>query len=117
MVKTYRLCFTFAAILLTAGCLLIYLGFDKKFNYYSSEKFTDLNRNAYVGGDAYNYIINSNYFTGYGVLGCSAFICATMFFCTALYLRSKDQERAVLSEVRSNGIDQEKIISHELPPL
>ncbi len=30
--------------------------------------------NAYVGGDAYNYIINSNYFTGYNVIGLGCYI-------------------------------------------
>lgn len=52
------------------GSFFIFKGFDKKLNYreprYSS--------NAYVGGDAYNYIINSNYFTGYNVLGMGCYV-------------------------------------------
>ncbi|MDR7856063.1 hypothetical protein [Tissierella sp.] len=56
-----------------------YLGFDKLLNYsnnYNSSLDASTSYltavesvNAYVGGDAYNYIINANYFTGYMVLG------------------------------------------------
>lgn len=51
-----------------AGCFFVYDGFDKKDNYYSSDIYYTLSKNAYVGGDAYNYIINANYFTGYMIL-------------------------------------------------
>lgn len=37
-------------------------------NYYSSENYPSLNVNAYVGGDAYNYIINGTYATAFFVL-------------------------------------------------
>lgn len=47
---------------------MIYKGYDKFAHYYASETTTSLNVNAYVGGDAYNYIINSNYATGFYVL-------------------------------------------------
>lgn len=48
------------------------LGLDKMFNYDSGEYFPYEYHNAYVGGDAYNYIINGNYATGF-------FVLATMF--------------------------------------
>lgn len=57
-----------------AGCSLgcsfwtLYKGIDKMTNYYNSENYPDLNQNAYVGGDAYNYIINGNYATAFFVL-------------------------------------------------
>lgn len=46
--------------------------YDKMFNYYNPEYALSLARNSYVGGDAYNYIINSNYTTAMCVLciGC-----------------------------------------------
>ena len=37
-------------------------------NYYNSENYPSLNVNAYVGGDAYNYIINGTYATAFFVL-------------------------------------------------
>lgn len=49
--------------------------------------------NKYVGGDAYNYIINGNYFTGYNVkalhytiLRSGYYICSALFLCTAAIL-------------------------------
>ena len=41
--------------------------YDKYANYFNSETFYARNRNAYVGGDAYNYIINGTYFTAFAV--------------------------------------------------
>ena len=49
--------------------------YDKYTNYYNSETFYARNRNAYVGGDAYNYIINGTYFTAFAVY---ASACALM---------------------------------------
>ncbi|WP_251648697.1 hypothetical protein [Rummeliibacillus stabekisii] len=62
------------------------MGFYKLFAYenYNSDDdyFSDssLNVNAYVGGDAYNYIINAGQTTAYFVLGliCMVFICTMM---------------------------------------
>lgn len=50
-------------------------GFYKLFVYevHTSSALQDLNKNAYVGGDAYNYIINSERATAY-------FVLATLFF-------------------------------------
>lgn len=47
---------------------MVHKGYDKITNYYNSDTYSSLNTNSYVGGDAYNYIINSNYATGYYVL-------------------------------------------------
>ncbi|MEK4749898.1 MULTISPECIES: hypothetical protein [Bacillaceae] len=61
--------------------IFIIIGFYKIFAY-SYEEYGDNNVNAYVGGDAYNYIINANYATAYFVLaliftiiGCTLLIC------------------------------------------
>lgn len=57
-----------------SGCSLgcsfftLYKGIDKMTNYYNSENYPSLNVNAYVGGDAYNYIINGTYATAFFVL-------------------------------------------------
>ena len=41
--------------------ILTLTGFDKKDNYYNPEGSLLSSENAYVGGDAYNYIINGTY--------------------------------------------------------
>ena len=58
----------FSIISLVCACFTLYKGYDKMTNYYSSEYYASLNVNAYVGGDAYNYIINGNYATAFFVL-------------------------------------------------
>ena len=78
-----------AIVLAIIGGICIKNGFDVKDHYYSSEKFPNLNRYAYVGGDAYNYIINANYFTGYIVLGSSLFVCSAISIATSVLLRKK----------------------------
>lgn len=56
------------AVICFIGCgVFASQSFDKYTNYYSSENYYILNRNAYVGGDAYNYIINGTYFTALAV--------------------------------------------------
>lgn len=44
------------------------IGFYKIFVYSNPEHSWETAQNVYVGGDAYNYIINSNYATAYFVL-------------------------------------------------
>lgn len=64
-------------------CLSLYFfncGFDKKDNYVSSLT------NSYVGGDAYNYIINGTYFSGYMALGSGILVSGVGLLCTGLIL-------------------------------
>ena len=61
-----------SGVLFILSTFFLYKGYDKMTNYYSSESFSSLNRNSYVGGDAYNYIINGTYSTSF-------FVLATMF--------------------------------------
>lgn len=59
---------------LCVGIWATITGFNKKNNYYNSEYSISLNENAYVGGDAYNYIINGTYFTGYLTIAASMYV-------------------------------------------
>ncbi len=68
----------------------LYLGFNKMFVYHSSEYAFSLSKNAYVGGDAYNYIINANYATGYFVL--TLLLLVAGIGCGVLYYLSRDYE-------------------------
>lgn len=44
------------------------IGFDKLLRYDNGDRYPYELHNAYVGGDAYNYIINGNYATAYFTL-------------------------------------------------
>ena len=63
-----------------------------KNEYYNSEDYYSLNKNAYVGGDAYNYIINGTYFTGYSVIGAGCMICAVIMGTNFVTLKIKEGE-------------------------
>lgn len=84
------------AILSTiSGCFCFYKGIDKMMNYANGDYYK---ANAYVGGDAYNYIINSNYTTAYFILAATFFISA---LCMVIihYLRRISDD---MSKMRSN---------------
>lgn len=75
-----------AAIAFVLGVSNLATANDKINNYYNSENYPSLNENAYVGGDAYNYIINGTYFTGYAVQGMGYLIISTICGASALHL-------------------------------
>lgn len=60
--------FTFACIFYVLAAITMYKGIDKMVNYSNSEYSFGDHHNAYVGGDAYNYIINSGFSTGFFTL-------------------------------------------------
>ena len=67
-----------ATLTFLAGTFFLFIGNDKKNNYNNPEYSWQDSTNAYVGGDAYNYIINSGYFTGYNVLGIGCYILSVL---------------------------------------
>ena len=83
------------AISLFIGLFSLIAAYDKKDNYYNSESLTSLNENAYVGGDAYNYIINGTYFAGYMVQGMGFLVISTMTGMSALYCLLGNRENLV----------------------
>ena len=65
--KKVGVLFLILAFIAFAGSVLFALeGYDKYANYANSE-VKEERVNHYVGGDAYNYIINGNYFTAFAV--------------------------------------------------
>lgn len=63
--------------------IFFYKGYDVKNNYYNS-KYSYTYENAYVGSDAYNYIINGTYFTGYSVIASASLLCGVLLFLKGL---------------------------------
>ena len=101
---------TLSAISFICCLIMIGLGLDKMFIYDNGEYYPFEYHNAYVGGDAYNYIINGNYATGF-------FVLATMFallfigFIAVMYLErisaSKAKEVAPTEKVEEIKGDSE----------
>lgn len=73
-----RTLFVIAIALYVVSGIMLYKGYDKIANYYNSEYTTSNNVNSYVGGDAYNYIINGNYATGFFVLSMGFMVAGTI---------------------------------------
>ena len=94
-----------------AGCSLgcsfwtLYKGIDKMTNY----RNTDYKQvNAYVGGDAYNYIINGNYATAFFVLT-AMFVLAAIGLMILHYvsrektvLPPQSVQKTVIEDIESN---------------
>lgn len=77
--SSVRLLFLVLAILfLVLSAISFFKGYDKLTNYENYENYPSLNVNAYVGGDAYNYIINGNYATGFFVLSMGLLVCSVL---------------------------------------
>ena len=71
--------FVIMCITFIVGCVMLYKTHDKITNYKNSD-FSVLNENAYVGGDAYNYIINGTYATTFSIIGMGCFIISIISF-------------------------------------
>lgn len=101
-----------------SGCSLgcsfftIYKGIDKMSNYHNSENYPSLNVNAYVGGDAYNYIINGTYATSFFVLT-AMFVLAAIGLMILHYI-SRTQEVPYLHRTQKDELDD---IESNLPKM
>lgn len=78
-----------AIVLLLTSIHFGTLAYDKYTNYYSSETYSRRNINAYVGGDAYNYIINGTYFTAFSTLCGFTGLGALLSLLAALFLHAQ----------------------------
>ena len=91
------LCIVFIVI----GILSLCIGFNKILQYDNPENeyvFNDEYVNAYVKGDAYNYIINGTYFTAYAVIGTGSLIISSIMGGISLCLSIKSDEELIATE-------------------
>lgn len=103
--KTF-LSITSFVLYIVAG-LCIATGFDKFLNYtnYEDDTLYDLSTNAYVGGDAYNFIINGTYMTAFFALGGALIIAATFMGMTAVYLHHSTKNLGGINHGTSQSHD------------
>lgn len=87
-----KVLYFFAVVLIILGIMFCTKGFDKKNNYNEYNK--------YVGGDAYNFIVNGTYFSGYSTLAAGMFIIAAIFISTGIMINTKeDHTNAIILEL------------------
>lgn len=83
-------------IFLCFSLFFLFKAIDKKNNYSNPSSdgyhYSRQYINTYVGGDAYNYIINGTYFAGYSVLGMGALIISSITGVTYLKLAVDESE-------------------------
>lgn len=83
----YRKLLTMSIIALVLACMCFLGAFIKK-NIYSNDSDDFGYINAYVGGDAYNYIINAGYFAGYCAAGGGFIVSSAVLFSAATLINS-----------------------------
>lgn len=93
--------------------IMLSKGYDKMTNYYNSEYSTSRNVNAYVGGDAYNYIINGNYATGFFVLATGFMITGTIFLCSGIVVGLINKPDTQQTEMSNTEQGQLEGVKHE----
>lgn len=87
-----KILFIVALVAFLIGSLFLYKGFDVKENYSNSDYYAE---NAYVGGDAYNYIISGTYFTGYAIIGIGFYVVATITFTGSIMILALNENTEV----------------------
>lgn len=87
-----------AILFIVLGIIMLSVGFYKKNSYKNPDSefsYSKTSINAYVGGDAYNYIINGTYFTAYAVMGTGCFIISAITGTAALFLSIRPDEEKI----------------------
>lgn len=86
-----------AIVLLILTVIFAQKSYDKYTNYMNSDYYP---KNAYVGGDAYNYIINGTYFTAFAIYASACGMSSIISFAFGGFLVSLDNKLEVASTSR-----------------
>ena len=103
-------CFIASFVLFFISIILLNLGIDKLTNYSCEYPL----HNCYVGGDAYNYIINGVTASSYFIVASCFTISGVILLCFAIYSYSKSKHEY---EIEFNKNNAEKDIIDNLPNL
>ena len=96
--------------------IFLYMGFDKIYSYDNGELYPHTYHNAYVGGDAYNYIINGNYATAFFVLTLT-FAMLGVGFCVLSYMRKMSESFMATATSSEACIDDSSENNEATSPL
>lgn len=97
---------------LACGCFTLYKGIDRLTNYYNSD-YSSFAVNAWVGGDAYNYIINGTHATAFFVLT-AMFVLSAIGLVIVHYV-SKDKQ--IISAPQEQPKNELEDIEANLPQM
>ena len=96
----------FAVGIFVIGIIFVSLGFYKKNVYENGEYSWSQQKNAYVGGDAYNYIINANYFTGYIDLGGFLFVTSSILMATGCIIEKLEPISSITNVEKKESTEE-----------
>ena len=96
--------------------IFLYMGFDKIYSYDNGELYPYTYHNAYVGGDAYNYIINGNYATAFFVLTLT-FAMLGIGFCVLAYMRKMSESFTATATSSETGLNDSSENVESTSPL
>ena len=116
MKDSVRILYVFALICFIVSAVMIYKGYDKMTNYRNSETYYSSTVNAYVGGDAYNYIINGTYSTSYFTLASGFMISGILCVVGGMIVKAIDSKQLVNDSCLTQ-VDNNIQMDEELPPL
>lgn len=92
----------FAIVFYIHALVMYVMGINRIKEYYHSDDYSSLDKYAYVGGDAYNYIINATMQNSYIVVGTGSLIVGSLFIATHSIVRaikqSKEQQKEIVIE-------------------
>lgn len=112
-------CIALMVVFLLAAVIFIGMGFDKIYSYENPEDSWREHKNAYVGGDAYNYIINGTYATAYFVLGSSLGLAALLtliaYYASSILMAIRPDDLA--SPDRDEADKRAKEVLEKLQPV
>ena len=77
--KSFKYLYFIATVFYILAAIMLYKGIDKMTNYENGEYSFSRHVNSYVGGDAYNFIINGTYSTSFFVLTTGFLITGVLF--------------------------------------
>ena len=99
--KSKKIIIIISIIFIILGIVCTGIGFHKIINYRNSDTYPSRNVNAYVGGDAYNYIINAGYFAGYLSLGGSLLIVSAILLSSVINNNQENLEKLIMKIERN----------------
>ena len=73
------------------SCVFIFVAANKLDIQHYDPEAPQSHHTIYVNHDGYNFIIASNYFTGYCVLGGACLVCSSIFYTALLMLDIKEK--------------------------
>ena len=112
--KKYSIWSILSVISLVCACITFFKGIDKMVNYDNGDYYPYELVNAYVGGDAYNYIINGTYSTAFFVLT-TMFVLASIGLMILHYVSKKNP--VVAEAPKPNPKSMLDDIEHNLPEM